>query len=676
MHDPGDEALTAARGRVDELRAQIAHHDYRYYVVDAPEVSDAEYDKLMRELVDLERQHPTLLTPDSPTQRVGGAPSALFAPARHSSRLLSLDNAFDAEELAAWAERVRKGLGREASYVCEPKIDGVSIAVTYERGVLTRGATRGDGDVGEDVTPNVRTIRAVPARLRTDAPPEWLEVRGEVFLRKVDFERINEELGAAGKPIFANPRNTTAGMLRQKDPKVTAARPLNIFFHGLVRIDGKRLDSYSETLAYLRELGLRTHPEARPCATLADVRTYVADMEQRRHALEHEIDGAVIKVDRTADQNELGATSKFPRWAIAYKFPAEEQTTKLNDIQVSVGRTGAVTPFAVLEPVRVGGVTISMATLHNADEVARKGVLIGDTVVVRRAGEVIPEVVAPIPSLRTGSERVFVMPKTCPQCDTEIVRPEGEAVARCPNKLCPAQRLGRIVHFASRGAMDVEHLGERTAAELLERGLVEDPGDIFSLDAAKIGQLPGFKEKSIANLLAAIAAAKSRPIDRLLYGFGIRHVGASAARALADAFGSIDRVAAASVEEIAAAQGVGTVIATAVREFFDREDTRGLLDKLRRAGVRLEEAREKVTGPLSGKTFVITGTLAAMSREVAKQRLEALGGKVTNSLSGATSFLVVGDSPGSKLDKAAKLGVATLDEAALLGLLESPGATP
>jgi len=671
MHDPDDDELAAARARVDELRAQIEHHSYRYYVLDAPEITDGQFDLLLRELADLERRHPTLLTSDSPTQRVGGAPSALFAPARHSARLLSLDNAFDDEELAAWAERVRKGLGRDASFVCEPKIDGVSIAVTYERGVLTRGATRGDGDVGEDVTPNVRTIRAVPARLRTTSPPDWLEVRGEVFLRKVDFERINEELGAAGKPLFANPRNTTAGMLRQKDPKITASRPINIFFHGLVRIDGKLPASYSETLAMLREYGLRTHPESRACATLDDVRAYVAEMESRRHALEHEIDGAVVKVDRAADQNELGATSKFPRWAIAYKFPAEEQTTKLNDILVSVGRTGAVTPFAVLEPVRVGGVTISMATLHNADEVVRKGVLIGDTVVVRRAGEVIPEVVAPIPSLRTGQERAFVMPTRCPQCDTEIVRPEGEAVARCPNKLCPAQLLGRIVHFASRGAMDIEHLGERTAAELLERRLVDDPGDIFFLDAEKIGQLPGFKDKSIANLLAAIAAARERPIDRLLYGFGIRHVGASAARALADAFGSIDRVAAASAEELAAAEGVGTVIAGAAREFFDRDETRALLEKLRRAGVRLEEARQKRGGRLMGQTFVITGTLAAMSREVAKERIEALGGKVTNSLSGATSYLVVGDSPGSKLDKATKLGVATLDEPAFVQLLEA-----
>ena len=436
-----------------------------------------------------------------------------------------------------------------------------------------------------------------------------------------------------------------------------------------MKIVGRRLESYSDTLAFLRELGLRTHPEAKSCATLDDVRAYVADMAARRHALEHEIDGAVIKVDRTADVNELGATSKFPRWAIAYKFPAEEQTTRLRDIQVSVGRTGAVTPFAVLEPVRVGGVTISMATLHNADEVARKGVLIGDTVVVRRAGEVIPEVVAPIPSLRDGSERPFVMPKDCPNCHTEIVRPEGEAVARCPNLQCPAQVWGRIVHFAGRGAMDIEHLGERTANELLDRGLVADQADVFFLGAAEIGQLPNFKERSIANLLAAIAAAKDRPIDRLLFGFGIRHVGTSAARALADAFGSIDRIAAAPAEEIAAVEGVGDVIAGAVRAFFERPETVQLLDKLRRAGVRLEEQRERRTGPLVGKTFVITGTLAALSREEAKANIEALGGKVTSSLSSRTDYLVVGESPGTKLEKAGKLGVATLDEKAFTELL-------
>jgi DNA ligase (NAD+) len=673
MHDQAQAELAEAKRRVEELRAQIDHHNYRYYVLDAPEVSDAAYDKLLRELDALEKKHPDLLAPDSPTQRVGGAAvTSLFAPVAHSAPLLSLDNAFDDEELVAWRDRVVKGLGREPSYVCEPKIDGVSLAVVYEKGRLTRGATRGDGQVGEDVTANVRTIRGVPARLRTTSPPDWLEVRGEVFLRRADFERINEELGEAGKPVLANPRNATAGLLRQKDPNVTASRPISVYFHGLVRIDGRRLDSYSDTLAYLREVGLRTHPEAKSCAGLDEVRAYVKDMEERRHALEHEIDGAVIKVDRTGDAHELGATSKFPRWAIAYKFPSEEQTTTLRDIMVSVGRTGAVTPFAVLEPVRVGGVTIGMATLHNADEVVRKGVLIGDTVVVRRAGEVIPEVVAPIPSLRKGTERKFVMPANCPNCGTAIVRPEGEAVARCPNLRCPAQIWGRIVHFAGRGAMDIEHLGERTASELLEKRLIADPADIFFLTDDQIGQLTNFKDRAVANLRAAIAGAKDRPIDRLLYGFGVRHVGERAARALADAFGSIDRIAAAPAEEIAAIEGVGDVIAGAVREFFDRPETRELIDKLRRAGVRLEEQRQQRTGPLLGKTFVITGTLAALSREEAKARIEALGGKVTNSLSNKTNYLVVGDSPGTKLDKATKLGVATLDEKAFLALLDSP----
>jgi len=671
MHDDAQAELAEAKRRVDELRAQIDHHNYCYYVLDAPEVSDAEFDKQMRELDALEKQHPELSSPDSPTQRVGGAAvTSLFAPVRHSSPLLSLDNAFNDEELTAWRDRVVKALGREPRYVCEPKIDGVSLAVVYEKGKLIRGATRGDGQVGEDVTANVRTIRGGPARLRTDAPPAWLEVRGEAFLRLADFDRINEELGAAGKPLFANPRNSTAGMLRQKDPSVTAARPISVYFHGLVRIDGHRLESYSQTLAYLREIGLRTHPEGKVCTGLDEVRAYVKDMEARRHALEHEIDGAVIKVDGYGDANELGATSKFPRWAIAYKFPPEEQTTILRDIMVSVGRTGAVTPFAVLEPVRVGGVTISMATLHNADEVARKGVLIGDTVVVRRAGEVIPEVVAPIPSLRKGSERTFEMPANCPNCGTPIVRPEGEAVARCPNLRCPAQIWGRIVHFAGRGAMDIEHLGERTASELLEKRLIADQADIFFLTEEQIGQLTNFKDRSIANLRAAIDAAKDRPIDRLLYGFGVRHVGERAARALADAFGSIDRIAAAPAEEIAAIDGVGDVIAGAVREFFDRPETRELVDKLRRAGVRLEEQRQPRGGPLLGKTFVITGTLEKFSRDEAKARIEGLGGKVTNSLSSKTDYLVVGESPGTKLDKATKLGVATLDEKAFVALLD------
>ncbi|MEJ7731915.1 MAG: NAD-dependent DNA ligase LigA, partial [Polyangiaceae bacterium] len=596
-----DEARFAdARTRVEELRAKIEYHGYRYHVLGEPEVSDHDYDVLSRDLASLEKEYPELITPDSPTQRVGAAPSELFAPVTHSSRLLSLDNAFDEADLDAWYARVKKGVGREPGVVVEPKIDGLSVAVVYEKGRLTRGATRGDGARGEDVTANIRTLRGVPAKLRTEAPPAWLEVRGEVFFRLEDFERMNAELGEAGKPLFANPRNAAAGHLRQKDPpnRATAARPLSIYFHGLVKVEGKKLDSYAEVLEYLRTVGLRVHPDAAVCADLAAGKKAVAAIQERRHALDHEIDGVVVKVDDFAAQNELGATSKAPRWAIAYKFPAEEQTTRLNDIQVNVGRTGAITPFAVLEPVRVGGVTIGMATLHNAQEVERKGVLIGDTVVVRRAGEVIPEVVAPIPSLRKGDERKFEMPTHCPACGTELVRPEGEAVTRCPSYACPAQVHGRIVHFASRGAMEIDHLGESTVEALLERKLIGDVGDVFGLEKEDLATLPGFKDKSIKNLLDAIEGAKARPIDRLLVGLGIRHVGGTAAIRIANGIPSMEGIAAASVEELAAVDGVGTVIAQAVHEYFHRQDSQALVAKLREAGVRRTGERKKAEGHL------------------------------------------------------------------------------
>ncbi|MCC6557737.1 MAG: NAD-dependent DNA ligase LigA [Polyangiaceae bacterium] len=672
MGDNGHDAgLAAARRRAEALRAQIAHHDYRYHVLAAPEISDAQYDALVRELGDIERRYPELVTPESPTQRVGAPPAAPFRPVRHSARLLSLDNAFDRDELLAWWGRVVRGLGREPPLVAEPKIDGVSIAVVYEHGRFSRGATRGDGDVGEDVTANLRTLKSLPARLRGRAAPAWLEVRGEVFLPIAAFERLNAELGDQGKPLFANPRNAAAGALRQKDPAVTAARPLDIYFHGLVRADGLAIGTHWEVLDYLRAAGLRVHPRSARCAGIEEAEHYIARIEADRHTLEHEIDGAVIKVDPLGDQAELGSTAKAPRWAIAYKFAAEEQTTRLVDIQVNVGRTGAVTPFAVLEPVRVGGVTVKMATLHNEDEIERRGVLIGDRVVVRRAGDVIPEVVAPVPSLRTGAERRFVMPTTCPACKGPIVRPHGEAVARCVNLDCPAQALERTVHFASRGAMDIEHLGYSTATALLERGLIEDPGDLFFLTAEQIRTLPGFKERSTQNLLAAIDAARDRPIDQLLVGLGIRHVGATAARRLADAFGSIDALARASEAEIAAVPGVGAVIAAAVREHLGRPATAALIEKLRRAGVRLEEERARGGGPLEGVTLVITGTLSSMSREEARARVEALGGKVVSSVSSRTTYLVVGDAPGSKLERARALGVPALDEAGFLRLLAS-----
>jgi DNA ligase (NAD+) len=523
------------------------------------------------------------------------------------------------------------------------------------------------------VTANLRTIRALPPRLRGGAAPAWLEVRGEVYLPLAAFERLNAELGEAGRPLFANPRNAAAGTLRQKDPAVTASRPLSIYFHGLVRADGVALRTHREVLEYLRSVGLRVHPRSTCCEYPDGVRAYVARLLADRHALEHEIDGAVIKVDPLEAQAELGSTAKAPRWAIAYKFPPEEQTTRLVDIQVNVGRTGALTPFAVLEPVRVGGVTVQLATLHNADEIERKGVLIGDTVVVRRAGDVIPEVVAPIPSLRTGRERRFFMPEACPACGSRVVRAAGEAVTRCVNAGCPALALERVVHFCSRGAMDIAHLGYSTAEALLARGLISDPADVFSLTARDLAELPGYKVRAIHNLLQAIEGAKDRPIDRLLVGLGIRHVGAVAARALADAFGSIDAIARASAEEIAAVPGVGPVIAGAVREYVDRPETQALFEKLRRAGVRLEEARRRAPGPLSGSSFVITGTLESMSREEAAKRVEAIGGKATASVSPRTSYLVVGDRPGTKLDKARKLGVATLDEGGFLKLLDGAG---
>jgi DNA ligase (NAD+) len=658
---------SASRIRAEELRAQLDYHAYRYHVLDAPEVSDAEYDSLMRELTELEERYPELITPDSPTQRVGAPPSQLFAPVQHSDRLLSLDNAFNDEELEAWYGRVVKELGRDTALVCEPKIDGVSVAVVYENGRYVRGATRGDGNVGEDITPNIRTIRGLPAKLRTDDPPPWLELRGEVFLNIADFEKVNEDLGEQGKTLFANPRNASAGTLRQKDPQVTASRPLSIYFHGVVRVDGLNLKTHSETFEYLQSIGLRVHPDAKKVTKLAQVKAYCTSTNERRHSLDHEIDGVVVKVDDLAERAELGATAKAPRWAIAFKFPPEEQTTVLNDIHVNVGRTGAVTPFAILEPVRVGGVTVSQATLHNPSEIERKGVLIGDHVVVRRAGDVIPEVVAPIPSLRTGDERRFKMPKKCPSCGEPLNF--DEIVVRCTNLVCPAQFLEGIFHFAGRGAMDIDHLGYKTGHALVEHKLIEDVADIFFLDEAAIATLPGHKDKSVTNLYDAIQRAKDRPIDRLLYGLGIRHVGGTTARDIADHFGSIDAIAAASVDDLLAVEGVGAVVAESIVEYFRRPKTAELLDKFRRVGLRMAEERTATTGPLSGKTFVITGTLEAMSRDEASRRLVALGAKVASSVSKKTDYVVAGASPGSKLAKATQLGVEVLDEAGLLDLL-------
>ncbi len=543
----GDERARAdAKVRVEELRERIDHHAYRYHVLDDPEVSDAEYDELIAELGRLEDAFPELITPDSPTQRVGAPPAMLFAPVAHRAPMLSLDNAFSFEELDAWAERIVKGLGSEpAGFVCELKIDGVACALTYERGILVRAATRGDGRTGEDITTNVRTVEGVPRRLALADPPAVVEIRGEMYLPVKAFEELNARLGEAGAKMFANPRNAAAGSLRQKDPKVTASRPLRLWVHSFGAAEGVTFDSHHAFLAWASEAGMPVPPTTEAKATIEDVRAFLSSWESNRHSVDWEIDGAVIKVDRTDEQRELGRTSHAPRWAIAYKFPPEERTTLLRAIDVHTGRTGKVTPFAVLEPVFVGGVTVTYATLHNEDEVRRKDVRVGDTVIARRAGDVIPEIVGPVLAKRKKGARRWSMPKTCNACGAPLVRPEGEADYRCPNKRgCPSQGLEWLFHFAGRGAMDIEHLGYMTVMRLLEKGLIEDPADIYALDADKLAQLPGFKEKSIQNLLEQIEGSKDRPIWRLLVGLNIRHVGTHVAQVLAGAFGSIDALAA------------------------------------------------------------------------------------------------------------------------------------
>lgn len=670
--------------RAEKLRELIAYHSWRYYVLDDPEISDDAYDALVQELQQIEREHPDLVTPDSPTQRVGAPPSEQFAPVRHSQRMYSLDNAMDEDELVAWLERIARDLGRPVRYVCELKIDGSSIALSYEAGVLARAATRGDGVTGEDVTANVRTIKTVPLRLIGPGAGTTVEVRGEVFMPKTSFERLNEAQEAAGLPVFANPRNAAAGSVRQKDPAATASRDLDTFLYQVVAPERFALRGQHEALEWLRASGFKVNPDVRVCSSAQEVLAFCQEALERRHDLPYEIDGVVVKVDSFADQAELGFTAKAPRWAIAYKFPPEERTTKLLDIRVSVGRTGALTPYAVFEPVRVAGSTIARATLHNADEIARKGILIGDTIIVRKAGDVIPEVVGPVAALRDGSERPFVMPAACPSCGSPAWRPEGEAVARCVNAACPAQRLERLIHWASRGAMDIEGMGEEIIARLVEEGLVADASDFYSLSEQHLASLPLGRVKKdgtpvvlgpvvAAKLAASIEASKRRPLPRLLFGLGIRHVGATVAEVIADAFGSLDAIAEARMEDLAAVEGVGPVIAASVRAFFDNEDNRALVERLKAAGVATSEERlaEEGEQPLAGLTFVLTGALSSMTREQAAEALKELGAKVTDSVSKKTSFVVVGESPGSKRDKALSLGVPIVGEEELLRTLST-----
>ncbi len=653
--------------RIEELRAEIRTHVYRYFVLDDPIISDAQYDALVKELRQLESEHPELITPDSPTQRVGGPVSDLFRPVTHLRPMFSLDNAEKRADLEAWEARMERQLGAPPSgYVCELKIDGLAIVLTYRDGVLVTGATRGDGTTGEDVTANLRTIKSVPLRLLGDNPPAVLEARGEVYMSDVAFEELNRRQAEEGKQIFANPRNAAAGAVRQKDPNITASRNVDIWVYQLGLVEGgPTFDTHWETLEYLRELGLRTNPASVLLDTIDQVYSHVTEAEANRHKNGYQTDGVVIKVNSLAEQAALGFTAKAPRWAIAYKFPPEEQVTTLRDIRINIGRTGAATPYAVLEPVFVGGATVGMATLHNQDQVALKDVRIGDKVIVRRAGDVIPEVVGPVTSARTGAERVWEMPSHCPFCGNPIVRPEGEAVARCTGGFeCPSRVREWLAHFAGRGGMDIEHLGYRTIDLLLSQGLITDPADIFTFDRAALLSLPGWKETSVNNLGAAIDAARDRPLARLLTALGIRHVGGTVARLLARHFGSLPALMDASEEEIAAVEGIGPVIAREVREWSTDPANRKLVEKLAAAGVRLADERdERITSDLlAGGVYVVSGTIEGFTREEAEAAIEARGGKATGSVSGKTTALIVGESPGaSKTRKAEELGIPILD---------------
>jgi len=671
----GDRHRAEAKVRVEELRAEIEHHRYRYHVLDDPEVADVEYDDLMRSLREVEDEFPEFQTPDSPTQSVGGAPLDLFAPVEHRAVMLSLDNAFSSEELDAWARRVERSVGEGARFVCELKIDGVACALTYEGGVLVKAATRGDGRIGEDVTANVRTVADIPRKLRADRPPSVIEVRGEMYLSVKGFGQLNEQLLEAGQRAFANPRNAAAGSLRQKDPKVTASRPLSMWVHSFGAAEGIGFDSHLGFLEWASEVGLPVPSTTEPQDSIEGVKGFLGRWEKRRHSVDWEIDGAVIKVDQVDLQRELGATSHAPRWAIAYKYPPEERTAVLKEIDTHTGRTGKVTPFAVLEPVFVGGVTITYATLHNEDEVRRKDVRRGDTVIVRRAGDVIPEIVGPVLSKRKKGARRWKMPKTCNACGTPLVRREGEADHRCPNRRgCPSQGLEWLFHFAGRGAMDIEHLGYMTVLRLLEKGLIEDPADIYALDGDKLSQLPGFKDKAIANVIDQVEASKDRPIWRLLVGLNIRHVGTHVAQVLARAFGSLDALAMASEDEIDAVPEIGPEIAATVREWFDDEENLALIEKLRTAGVRLAEEREAEEGPrpLAGTTLVLTGGLEQLSREEAVAAAQDAGARVASSVSKKTDFVVAGVSPGTKLARAEALGVEVIDETEFLRRIGMP----
>jgi len=655
------------RERVEELRRQINHHNYRYYVLDSPEISDGEYDRLFRELQELEQQYAGLVTRDSPTQRIGASPLDEFESVRHRVPMLSLGNAFDEDELRAFDERVKRHLGvaqeEPIDYLADLKVDGLAVSLTYEDGVLTRGATRGDGAAGEDVTLNIRTIRAIPLRMLLDDPASLVEVRGEVYLDRREFERINREREHNGEPLFANPRNAAAGSVRQLDSRITAGRRLDIIVYGVGELEGTSFEHHSELLGYLEAAGFRASPQRRVCRGIDEAAEFCRRWQGEHSELSYGSDGVVLKANSLALQRDLGQVSRSPRWAVAYKFPPEEQTTVVKDIMVSVGRTGTLTPVAVMAPVAVSGSTVQMATLHNEDEVARKDVRVGDTVVIRKAGDVIPEVVSVVTSKRTGAEREFVMPERCPVCGADAIRPEGEAVRRCTGIACPAQVNGRIEHFFSRDALDADGVGPKIVAQLTARNLVRDPADMYFLTKDDLLKLDRMGDKLAQNILGAVAATKNPPLARLIFALGIRHVGGHVAEVLAQRFGSFDALAGAGQEELAETLEVGPVIAESVAVFFRQKQTKELLAKLKRAGVspQADQAAPSAESPFAGKTVVFTGTLG-MPRSEAERIVKAQGGSAASSVSKKTDYVVVGESPGSKGDDAERLAVPVLTE--------------
>ncbi len=664
-----------AAQRITNLREQIHHHDYLYYVEARPEVSDAEYDALMRDLRELEASFPDLVTADSPTQRIAGTPTDIFKPVEHHAAMLSLDNATSPDDLREFEARIGRALpGATFSYVCEPKIDGLGVALLYEQGRFVRGATRGDGRTGEDITPNLRTIRSIPQVLRRGAlaTAAVLEVRGEVFMPRAEFAKLNRALEEAGTPTFANPRNAAAGAVRQKDPAVTARRPLDMFLYHVSRADGHAFASHWDTLDALRVAGFKTNPRAERCQTLDAVVACCERLERDRDALGYDADGVVVKVDALEHQRRLGSTTHHPRWAIAFKFAARQATTMIETIEVNVGKTGALTPTAKLSPVELAGVTIRNVSLHNEDEIRRKDIRVGDTVLIERAGDVIPYVIQVVLAKRPADTQPFTFPSQCPACGGVAFRPTGEAYWRCTNSACPAQLKERLRHFGSRRAMDIEHLGDSTIEQLVDTGRVKDFADLYTLTGAEIGALDRFAEKSAENLVRAIGASRERGLARLLNALGIRLVGERVAQLLATRYGSLDAIAAASESELGEVHGIGEEIARSIVAFFKDPTNQRVIERLRAVGL-VTDAPVAPAGPkpLAGKTIVLTGSLPTLSREAARELIERSGGRVVSSVSRKTDYVVVGEAAGSKADDARRMGVTMLDEAGLLALVRS-----